>query len=93
MSELVEVTISGTVGKQTYATTVKKILKQVILTPSTSAAMVTIRDGNASGDTRLVLSHPASDSVPVMFSKGVRFDRGMHVKVLGSGGKCYLEIE
>jgi len=92
MSDILEVTVSGTVGKQAIATTKKVILKSVIIAAITSGALVTIRDGNASGNTILnagaikydSVSHPMHD---------FRCDKGLHVKVLGTGSKCYLVID
>lgn len=85
-----EVTVSGSVGKQAFATTDNVILQSVILT-AVSAATVVIRDGNASGDVMLDASTPAatSRSFPLY---GIRFDKGMHVKVTGTNSKCYLVI-
>ena len=89
-----EVGISGTVGKQTYATTIKKRLLGLSMFPKTSAASVTIRDGNASGAVVLTHSSVANDSGPVVFPQPIRFDKGMHVKVLGTtGALCYLFID
>ena len=49
-SELVEVGISGSVGKQVFASTRPVVLKSVIVNTTVSAGVVVIRDGNASGD-------------------------------------------
>ena len=93
MSDFKEVTVSGAVGKQVYATTYKVKLLQAVLYAPTSAATVVIRDGNASGDTVLSIAAPAQNSTPVPLSEeGRRFDKGMHVKVIGLNAKCYLEI-
>ena len=86
-----EVTVSGSVGKQVYASTKKVILKSVILT-AVSAANVIIRDGNASGTVILNASVGAALSDQFVLGKE-RFDKGMHVKVTGTNSKCYLVIE
>lgn len=86
-----EVTVSGSVGKQVFASTKKVILKSVIVN-AVSAATVTIRDGNVSGDTKLTLSVPAGNSDQFDLGRE-RFDKGMHVKVIGTNSKCYLVIE
>lgn len=90
-SELVEVGISGSVGKQVFASTRPVVLKSVIVNTTVSAGVVVIRDGNASGDVRLTINKAAGDNYQVELS-GKRFDRGMHVKVTGAGALCYLEI-
>ncbi len=86
-----EVTVSGGVGKQVYASTKRVILKSVILT-AVSAANVVIRDGNASGAVVLDVSTPAATSRSFPLGRE-RFDKGMHVKVTGTNSKCYLVIE
>lgn len=92
MAESKEITPSGTVGKQVFATTVQKVLCSVVVTPgTTSAAVVVIRDGNASGDVRLTATSPANESRQIEMD-GLRFDRGMHVKVTPSNAKAYLII-
>lgn len=94
MSVLKEVAISAAVGKQVFADSDEPvILEGVILTPSAvSAVAVTIRDGNASGETKLITRTEAAISRPYPLGKGVRFDKGMHVKVIGTGGVAYLVI-
>ena len=91
---LKEVVPSGTVGKQTFATTVKAILYGLHASPSGANMTVKIRDGNASGDVvyfgKFLSAYGAKD---VPFSNGIRFDKGMHVKVIGALGAAYLEIE
>ena len=93
MSVLKSVAISGTVGVQVFATTVPTILKGITITPgAASAAVVTVRDGNASGEIRWAGIAPAKSSIPFEFDN-VRFDKGMHVKVIGTGGAAYLELD
>jgi hypothetical protein len=87
------VAISGTVGKQVYATTVPVRLKGLSLSPLSAAAYVKIRDGNASGDVILEQSCPANSSQPLNFDEPILFSKGMHVKVLGTGAVCYLFVE
>jgi len=91
-----EVSVSGSVGKQVYSSTEPVILNKVIVT-AVSATTVTVRDGNASGEVRLTLRQPviSSDGFDVTNSagKGIRFDKGMHVKVIGTNSLAYLVIE
>jgi len=91
MSELIEVGISGAVGKQVFATTRQTVLKSVITTSTVSAGTIVIRDGNASGEVKLTLIQGVGGSTPYQL-EGKRFDKGMHVKVTGVGSLAYLEI-
>lgn len=88
------VAVSGTVGKQVFAITgAPVILKGYSIYCPTSAATVTIRSGNASGDIIHEGQSPLDDSREFEFCEGgIRFDRGMHVKVLGVGSSAYLYI-
>jgi hypothetical protein len=92
MSDIQSVALSGTVGIQVFSSSQPKILKGLVLTPATSASLVTIRDGNASGEIKLVVrtADQSSKSVEGLYC---RFDKGMHVKVLGTGAICYLVVE
>lgn len=92
------VTVSGAVGKQVYSTVAvsgKAILKGFLLYHLSANVHVTIRDGNASGT--IVVQHgslSARNANPVVFTdEGIRFDKGMHVKVLGTNGICYLFVD
>jgi len=90
---LKEVTVSGTVGKQVYATTIPIILKGFTLTPSAANATIKIRDGDASGDVRFFgRTVSAGGSSSFSFGK-IRFDRGMHVKIIGAAAVAYLDVE
>jgi len=93
MAESVQVTPSGSVGKQVYAATVPKVLESVFLDAPTSGATVTVRDGNASGDVRLQMTVPVAVGFNSAELDCVRFDRGMHVKVTGVGATAYLLIK
>lgn len=90
------VTPSGTVGKQVYAITgAPVILRGIHATPLSANVIVTVRDGNASGTVRLThsqLSANGSDGV-VLPGNGIKFNKGMHVKVIGTGGVAYLIID
>jgi len=96
-----EVTVSGAVGKQVYDTSLvtsagnqKVVLRGVVLYAPTSAATVEVRQANASGQVEIALASPAQDSRPLdLGNKGVRFDKGMHVEVIGTGAKAYLLID
>lgn len=88
----IEVTASGAIGKQTFASTRPAVLQNVILAPaSVSAATLVIRDGNASGEVKLTVNLPAN--TPQQFRMGkTRFDKGMHVKVTPANAKAYLIV-
>lgn len=93
--ELLEVTVSGSVGKQTFATAgAPAILKGLALTPSGANATIKIRDGNASGTVVFFGRAPSAQGTLVWdFSgEGKRFDKGMHVKVVGANAVAYLEL-
>ena len=90
-SELLEVGISGNVGKQVFATDKPVILKSIITSSPVSAGTFVVRDGNESGEVKLTLPQAAGSYNQVDLS-GKRFDKGMHVKVTGAGSLCYLEI-
>lgn len=93
MSALKEVTISGSIGKQSFGSTEPVILESLIATGgAASAVVVTVKDGNASGDTVLTIRSQATVSRDMRLGRGVRFDKGMHVKVIGTGGVAYLVI-
>ena len=94
MSVLKAVAISGAVGKQVFADSDEPIiLESVIASPGAASALtITVRDGNASGETKLVTKTEAAVSRTYPLGKGVRFDKGMHVKVIGTGGVAYLVI-
>ena len=91
MSELIEVAISGAVGKQVFASTRPVVLKSIITTSTVSAGTTVVRDGNASGEVKLTLVQGVGGSTPYGF-EGKRFDKGMHVKVTGTSSLAYLEI-
>ena len=92
MSVLIEVGISGTVGKQVFAANRPAVLKSVVLNSTVSAGVLVLRDGNSSGEVKLTLNRAAGGSDQREFC-GVRFDKGIHAKVTGTGSLCYLEIE
>lgn len=88
------VAISGTVGKQVYATSNARVtLKGFNLSPLSAAAFVRIRDGNASGAIVYESSVPANNYHAIeLAEEGHLFQKGMHVKVLGTGAVCYLWV-
>jgi len=95
MSILKQVTISAAVGKQVIATTEKTRLHQVILVPSAvSAAVLVLRDGNASGEVIASLNVAANTpfSLPVKQENGMPIGRGLHCKITGTGAVGYLEL-
>lgn len=92
-----EVTVSGSVGKQVFATTGdgnRVNLRGFLLASLSAKARVVIRDGNASGTVRFQGNAISGASLPVELpGLGVPFHKGMHVKVLGTGATCYLYID
>lgn len=91
---LLEVTVSGTVGKQTIPVTQKAKLKRVIATVSAANLTIKIRDGNASGETVFygkIMS--ASTEKTQSWPACHYFTKGMHVKVIGTNNVAYLELE
>jgi len=89
---LLEVAVSGTVGKQTVPTNKSTELKSVTLTPSAANATLKIRDGNASGEVvfyaRLSATAPTNN-----YRVKHKFTKGMHVKVIGANAVAYVELE
>lgn len=91
---LLEVTVSGTVGKQVIPTTQKVKLKGVLITPSAANATVKIRDGNASGEVVFYAVAPsAAPKRSYNFCVNHYFTKGMHVKVIGTANVVYLNLE
>lgn len=89
---LQQITVSGTVGKQTIATTQQAILKGVMLTPSAANATIKIRDGNASGEVVLFArAHMSGGTKDLKMNH--KFSKGMHVKVIGTNAEAYLLID
>lgn len=90
---LKQVTVSGTVGKQVFATTKPTVLHGFLFTPSGANATIKIRDGNASGEVVFFGRYlSAAGSQDISFDEGVRFDQGMHVKILGTAAEAYLKL-
>jgi len=94
--DLIEVTPSGSVGKQVYAISDNHImLESVIVNPGVSAATVVVREGGAaaaSGEVKLTLTCLANDSS--QFDTGCKkFTRGLHVTVTPANAKAYLLVK
>ena len=91
---LLEVTVSGTIGKQTIPTTAKAVLRGLTVTPSAANLTIKIRDGNASGEVVFYAVAPsAAPKRSYHFSVYHKFDKGMHVKVIGAANVAYLDLE
>ena len=92
-----EVVVSGAVGKQVYAVDGsggKPTVKGFLLASLSAKARIVIRDGNASGEVRFQGCAVSGGTLPVILTEeGIRFDKGMHVKVLGTGATAYLYID
>jgi len=91
MATTKEVTVSGAVGKQVFATTQQVCLKSVIVDAAVSATFV-IRDGNASGDVKLKGRVDAGLTDQFALDDLI-FSKGMHFKLTGTGNTAYLVIE
>ena len=89
---LIEVAVSGAVGKQTIPTTKQVELEAITLTPSGATATLQIRDGNASGEV-VLFGRAMSANGSTTFCAEHKFTKGMHVKVIGTNAVAYLELE
>lgn len=89
---LLEVAVSGTIGKQTIPTTQQATLKGIVLTPSAANASIKIRDGNASGEVVFYARMSATSDSGEFFPEH-KFTKGMHVKILGANAVAYLVLE
>lgn len=88
---LIQVAISGTVGKQVYPTNRQIELESITLTPSAANATIKIRDGNASGEV-VFFGRATSAYGSRTFEVCHNFTKGMHVKVIGTLAEAYLDI-
>ncbi len=88
---LIQVTISGSLGKQVYPTNKQVEVCAIALTPSGANATVKVRDGNASGEVVFFGRAPSAYGTKV-FELEHKFTKGMHVKVIGTLAEAYLDI-
>lgn len=92
---LLQVAVSGTVGKQVFKTSGKNTfvadLRGLVLTPSAANATVKIRDGNASGEV-VFFGRALSAHGSETFNVCHKFTKGMHVKVIGTLAEAYLVL-
>lgn len=92
---LIQVAVSGAVGKQVFKTsgnnTFKCKLESITLTPSAANATIKIRDGNASGDVVFFGRAPSAQGSKT-FEVCHPFTKGVHVKVIGTLAEAYLDI-
>ena len=91
MSITLQVTVSGTVGKQVVPTTAQAELCSLVLTPSGANSTIKVRDGNASGEVVLfgrALSAFGSKNFDICH----KFTKGMHVTVIGANAQAYLVL-
>lgn len=97
MSILKLVAVSGSVGKQVYAATKPVVLKSIFLTPSAANATVKIRDGAAPVSAEIVFFGKAASAFGTrhfpLSEGGMRFDKGLHVTVIGTAAQAYLELD
>ena len=94
---LKEVTPSGTVGKQVFATTNKPVkLHGFTASPSGANLTVKIRDGGANAASGEVVFFgrflSAQGARQVSFEDPMYFTKGLHVTVIGANGAAYLEL-
>lgn len=93
---LKQVAVSGTVGKQIYTSAKRVILKGLALTPSGANATIKIRDGQAPTSAEIVFfakAHVSGGTREFTFGEeGVRFDKGLHVTVIGTAAQAYLYL-
>lgn len=91
---LLEVTVSGTVGKQVIPTTQQVHLQGLVVTPSAANLTIKIRDGNASGEVVFYAVAPsAAPKRSYDFEVDHKFTKGMHVKVIGAANVAYLVLK
>jgi len=89
---LIEVAVSGAVGKQTIPVTKQTELEGFTVTPSGANATIKIRDGNASGEV-VFFGRVLSAFGSKHFCAEHKFTKGMHVKLIGTNAVAYLELE
>lgn len=91
------VAVSGTVGKQVFASTRPVVLKAAFLTPSGANATLKIRDGAAPTSAEIVFFGRAPSAFGTkefdFGEAGMRFDKGCHVTVIGAAAQAYLLID
>ena len=94
ISMLLEVTISGAVGKQVVSkTNAQAELRGIVLSPSGANASVKIRDqhGGVSGEI-VIFTRALSAQGSQYYKVCHKFTKGMHVTVLGGSSTAYLEL-
>lgn len=89
---LLQVVVSGTVGKQVVPTTQQVELKTVTVSTSAANATIKIRDGNASGEVVLWAKIPSAAGTLNLQDIKHKFTKGMHVKLIGSNAQAYLTL-
>lgn len=91
---MLEVTPSGSIGKQTIPTDKQATVCGVLITPSAANARVKIRDGNASGEVVFYAVVPsAAPQRSEFYPMNHKFTKGMHVNVIGTNNVAYLILE
>lgn len=85
------VAVSGSIGKQVYPTTQQVTVEKLILTPSGANATVKLRDGNASGEVVFFGRAPSAYGSKE-FEFCHKFNKGLHVKVIGTLAEAYIDI-
>ena len=92
---LLQVAVSGTVGKQVFVTSGNRLqpvtLEGITLSPSGANSTVKIRDGNASGEV-VFWARCLSAQGSRTFEACHKFTKGMHVTVIGANAQAYLDI-
>lgn len=91
---LIQVTVSGTVGKQVRSRTAGPMeVRGITLTPSGANATIKVRDGigGASGEVVLFARAPSAHGSKT-FEVKHKFTKGLHVTVIGTNAEAYLDI-
>lgn len=88
---LIQVVVSGAVGKQVTLTTDKVKLNGILITPSGANATIKVRDGNASGEV-VLFARALSAQGTKYLEMCHNFTKGMHVKIIGTAAEAYLDI-
>ena len=91
---LIQVTVSGTVGKQVIPANRDTVLRSIILSPSGANSTIKIRDGAAPVSADIVFFGRALSAQGAQQFKvnNMRFDKGLHVTVIGTNAQAYLDI-
>lgn len=94
--QLTPVSVSGTVGVAVAADGTSKTLYGFTLQASAANATIKIREGLTSAGSLVYFARVMSAQTRMFvkdFEKPMKFTRGLHVTVIGTGATAYLELE